>query len=186
MLLKDGAAFVWGFFWASTDVWFTGVPFVVMAQDIGVTTRLQGEINTLPTPGFRNQHWFYSTHRGTSGHPESLLLIDNCDTDRLPYAGLMLGQRLRRWPSIKPALGMWLITGGAMKQSGLSLTRNKGGHVEQVFLSWFHRNKGTFWFIFFVAGLRLCVYWFHRLLATLTSACLVSTHPKVKENCPNS
>ena len=31
------------------------------------------------------------------------------DTRRWPDAGLMLGQRRRRWPNIKPALGQWWV-----------------------------------------------------------------------------
>ena len=29
-------------------------------------------------------------------------------TRRLPNAGLMLGQRLRRWPNVKPTFGQYL------------------------------------------------------------------------------
>ena len=33
----------------------------------------------------------------------------------LPYAGLMLGHRLRRWPNIKPAVGKCLLFAGKMR-----------------------------------------------------------------------
>ena len=34
------------------------------------------------------------------------------NTRRLPNAGLMLAQRLRRWPNIKPALGEYIVSVG--------------------------------------------------------------------------
>ena len=54
------------------------------------------------------------------------------NTKRVPNAGFMLGQRRRRWPNIKPALGQRLV----FKHATLSLTQHQNNRT--VYLHFFH------------------------------------------------